>query len=488
MGFRACPLILVGLRGGVHKSMRTTFRQMSVVLPNLIVSGFEESFDRAMLKTNCVTHILNVASECVVHERVGRVYAKHAVGDDDPDADIASIFEPCLEFIRGAHAPDVGGVVVVHCLEGVSRSCCIVMAYLTLVLGWDADEAVRHLRARRPQMDVYPAYMQTFLSWSASSALRAEGAVHEQKLDQNSIEGRHKAVPSRGLQTTMSPQQLVKRSFRDRIDCWLNTRASVSALAPGSPLLPSPSTKHRLDAVPAADVSRFQSTEVTVEDADSIDCGLAYLARGYNPAVLNLADDVMPGGCVDIGSGAQEESLFRRTTLCGTLVPELYPIGPEEGIYSPAVAVLKASESVGWTPLEPPPTLAFLTVPGIKYPLVDYKKAGMERSLGEDARGGGDLPRLRAADEMRLERKVRLMLRIAAEHGHDAVVLGASGCGAWKCPPDHVAEVFARVVAEHRGAFRVVAFAVLKDVDDHADAKRAMGIPDNHGVFLARLS
>jgi uncharacterized protein (TIGR02452 family) len=54
------------------------------------------------------------------------------------------------------------------------------------------------------------------------------------------------------------------------------------------------------------------------------------------------------------------------------------------------------------------------------------------------------------------------MLQLAHDHGHDSVVLGASGCGAWRCPPEHVAQVFASVLAECPGAFRVVAFAILR--------------------------
>jgi uncharacterized protein (TIGR02452 family) len=259
-------------------------------------------------------------------------------------------------------------------------------------------------------------------------------------------------------------------TFYERIECWKDTVRRVGQLQPQ--LQPPPSIKTRLDRGDVVGRSCGR-TIVTVEDMDSIDCGLAYLARGYNPAVLNLADDRMPGGCVDIGSGAQEESLFRRTALCATLRLAMYPIGDDEGIYSPGVPVLKASEADGWALNDLPYVrLAFLTVPGVQYPSCVYT---------------GQVPRLRPEDERRLADKVRTMLQIAAAHGHDCVVLGASGCGAWKCPPDHVAEIFAGVVAEYDGAFRAVVFAILKNADDHAAAKRAVGIEDNHDVFSRRL-
>ena len=259
-----------------------------------------------------------------------------------------------------------------------------------------------------------------------------------------------------------------RATFLERIDCWKSTQRAVSVLRPPPP----PSVKLRFDASRWEALRRSSSErcregaidDVRVDDADTIDCALALLAAGLDPVALNLADDCMPGGCVDLGSGAQEESLFRRTTLCGTLDLSMYPILDDEGIYSPGVAVLKASEADGWAPVAPERrrTLAFLTVPGVKYPTCD--------------RGSGEA-RLRARDAERLAVKARLMLQIALDRGHDSVVLGASGCGAWRCPPAHVAEVFRDVLQECRGAFRVVTFAILRTP---ASGERSTG---NFDVF-----
>jgi protein-tyrosine phosphatase len=131
---------------------------MSVILPNLILGGFHESFDHDLLTRHRVTHILNVATELNVSERVGRVYAKHAVPDDCLDSDISLIMEPCMDFIKAAHSE--GGHVFVHCLEGVSRSACVVLCYLVKHIGWKLDEAMAHLRDRRHCVDPFPSYME----------------------------------------------------------------------------------------------------------------------------------------------------------------------------------------------------------------------------------------------------------------------------------------------------------------------------------------
>ena len=44
--------------------------------------------------------------------------------------------------------------------------------------------------------------------------------------------------------------------------------------------------------------------------------------------------------------------------------------------------------------------------------------------------------------------KIRTIFRIGIENGHDALVLGAFGCGAYKLLPIEVAPLFRRVMEE----------------------------------------
>ena len=252
------------------------------------------------------------------------------------------------------------------------------------------------------------------------------------------------------------------KPFFARIECWKDTQA----LAATSP------------APPASEKLCFFSPEVSVEDADSIDCALRYLHEGHNPVVLNLADDCFPGGCVDLGSGAQEESLFRRTNLCRTLDLSFYPIRDDELVYSPGVTVFKSSEAKDWVPLDAPSDvkLAFITCPGIKNPVLDHP------SINDD---DPQAARLKPRDEARLRAKIRNVLRAARAKGHDVPVLGAMGCGAWRCPARHVAEVFKAVLAEEYelcSAFARVVFAVKARVDDMYITREVQRV-DNHDVF-----
>ena len=84
----------------------------------------------------------------------------------------------------------------------------------------------------------------------------------------------------------------------------------------------------------------------------------------------------------------------------------------------------------------------------------------------DTAPGPDGLPRLvpEAAESTR--RRIRTILRIARENGQRALVLSAFGCGAFRNPPRHMAELFRDELAspEFRAAFDRVVFSVI---DDH---------------------
>lgn len=256
-----------------------------------------------------------------------------------------------------------------------------------------------------------------------------------------------------------SCSEVYKKSFSDRIACWDDTRR----LAQSTPA-PPPTVKLRLDASEADPAIGGWCTSVAVEDDDSIDCALLYARAGCNPVVLNMADDRFPGGGVAEGSGAQEESLFRRTNLCAALdVASHYPVRDDELLYSPGVTVFKASEGDGWATLpSPQPRLAFISCPAVRNP--------------------DGAPRLPPVDEDRLRLKIRHVLRVARDRGHDVAVLGAMGCGAWRCPARHVAAIFHDVLRAASPAPEHVVFAVLRGTEEgYIVRNRLHG--DNHEAF-----
>ena len=82
--------------------------------------------------------------------------------------------------------------------------------------------------------------------------------------------------------------------------------------------------------------------------------------------------------------------------------------------------------------------------------------------------------------ESEMERRVEKVLAIAAGHGHDAVVLGAWGCGVFKNDPEMIADLFrSALVTRFAGVFARVVFAVF---DSSADGHVLRAFQDRFGA------
>lgn len=224
-------------------------------------------------------------------------------------------------------------------------------------------------------------------------------------------------------------------------------------------------------------------TRVSVESIDCVEAGLRMQDQKMNPVVLNMANAEHPGGGYLSGAGAQEENLCRRSAYCLALeAPEPlyglirqrkrdhYPLGDEDGLYTPNVLVLRASEDAGYGWLPHPRYLSFVAVAAIDRPRVTRDRP----------------PRLAPPERTLTAAKIRMILRIALFHRHDALVLSALGCGAFGNPPADVAAVFYEVLSEpeFHGAFREIVFAILDD----QNAGRAHNPDGNFRPFLRQFS
>jgi uncharacterized protein (TIGR02452 family) len=232
-----------------------------------------------------------------------------------------------------------------------------------------------------------------------------------------------------------------------RIDCWEDTKQRCASLP-----VPPPSMKvYYQTEFPYS--RRYNHSNIQFFDRDAIDLGLELAAE--NPLILNLSDDQFAGGCVDQGSGAQEESLFRRTNYFQTLTDEFYPIKYGEAVYSPNVSVIKTSERTGWQPCaDKGQTVCFVACPAIKYPQTTETRDGERRLSNKDARN--------------LKIQICTIIQCALAHGHDTVIFGAMGCGAWNNPSKHVAEIFRETLSAMDGLVKNYYFAILTTRGDLA--------------------
>lgn len=227
-------------------------------------------------------------------------------------------------------------------------------------------------------------------------------------------------------------------------------------------------------------IGMYHDTSVSVVNEDCLVVGKQMQDEGLNPAVLNMASAFRPGGGVMSGARAQEECIFRRTNLFLSLyrfdrkmydlviepnrddfsdgvydldfIRQGYPMDENfGGIYSAGVTVFKDS-SYEW--LEEPYETSFISVAAM-----NISRAARQ---GEQVLIDGRLSDRAVAIT---KNKIRTICRIGILHGHDSLVLGAWGCGAFGNPPEHMAQLFVDVLNEEefRGRYKDIRFAIIED-------------------------
>ena len=118
------------------------------------------------------------------------------------------------------------------------------------------------------------------------------------------------------------------------------------------------------------------------------------------------------------------------------------------GVYTPNAIVFRGTEQEGYPLLDKPFQMAFIAVAGINRPALESPER-IVPDLVEPVKN-----------------KIRTIFRIGLLHGHDSLVLGALGCGAFRNPPSHIAKLFHEVMEEpeFKNKYKLLLFAIL---DDH---------------------
>lgn len=207
--------------------------------------------------------------------------------------------------------------------------------------------------------------------------------------------------------------------------------------------------KYKENDLLAIKPKRGQLPQVFVLNNDTLDEYVNLLKEGFRPVLLNMACDTNPGGGVIHGCSAQEENIFRRTNYFMTLDKNFYPITEADTIYSKNVILFKSNEETGYKLIDKPIRITIIAAPSVKHPPLNQY--------------GG----FRNKEDENLEyRKIVMIFKAAIANGHDSLLLSAFGCGAYRCPPAQVAEMFRRAIGEYGSYFKKIVFAIKQIPDD----------------------
>lgn len=237
-------------------------------------------------------------------------------------------------------------------------------------------------------------------------------------------------------------------------------------------------TKLYTTAYTVADQGKtYPTTQTGCINADCVDVAQYLMEQGYDPAILNLASAKSPGGGYHEGYAAQEESLCHSSNLSLSLyqygsssykhiresgVPTKTPGYPLDrnfgGIYTPDVTFFRHGRTKFFAMRYTVFACDVITVAALSFN-GRTQFSGVEEITFRAADGG-----FTPEGEAVMRNKIRTIFRMGVEHGKDALVLGAFGCGAYKLPAPDVVRLFRQVMdePEFAGKFRVLVFAILE--------------------------
>lgn len=224
--------------------------------------------------------------------------------------------------------------------------------------------------------------------------------------------------------------------------------------------------------------------KVVVSGKRTIEASELYAKQGKKVCVLNFASATNPGGGVVHGSSAQEEAICR----CSTLYPcldiekmwdEFYvphreadnPLYNDDCIYTPGVKVFKSDtnfpeilqESEWWDV-----DVVTCAAPNLRDIPSNVMNPGAGNRRAEIS--FDDLKTL-------ISKRIKRVFDVAVINGSEVLILGAWGCGAFRNPPQLVAEVFAEYTEKYRKNFEVIEYAVF-----HTERERV-----NYDVFRVEM-
>jgi uncharacterized protein (TIGR02452 family) len=202
------------------------------------------------------------------------------------------------------------------------------------------------------------------------------------------------------------------------------------------------------DYVYPTPVTGPHTTVYEVTNETTLSAHRRHLAKGHKVVSLNFASATQPGGGFLTGARAQEEYLCRSSALYFAIKDSpMYAYHRREGhnrysdamIYSPDVPVFRDDEH-GLLPT---------------YYLASFITSAAPLTKQLHPEELVHIPEI-------LRTRILKILTVAQTHGHDSLVLGAWGCGAFGNDGNQVAALFKWALEEDfKGAFKEVTFAIV---------------------------
>ncbi|KAF9242062.1 phosphotyrosine protein [Melanogaster broomeanus] len=139
----------------------------SEIMPRLYVSDLAFVENPTALASLGITHILSAMRGYVAIPANIHLHRAQYPLEDLPFSELAAHLPGTTAFLRNA-MNDPNSRVLVHCMEGVSRSTSVVCAYLIAEFGWTPAQAIQYVKSRRRSAEPNFGFVQQLQEYADS--------------------------------------------------------------------------------------------------------------------------------------------------------------------------------------------------------------------------------------------------------------------------------------------------------------------------------
>jgi protein-tyrosine phosphatase len=129
-----------------------------LIIPGVYVGDETAVLDSAALSRLRITHVVSLSTVFTSENADSSIKKCEVRLSDGPFEEFNRDFWDAVEFINGALA--AGGVVLIHCRRGISRSPALCIAFLIMKKGYSFASALDLLQKKRPSVILNPGFVE----------------------------------------------------------------------------------------------------------------------------------------------------------------------------------------------------------------------------------------------------------------------------------------------------------------------------------------
>jgi len=174
------------------------------IVPRLYLGNKMDATMLIRLRAANISHILNVTHDLPnVFEADGYFTYMQLPVQDNWDGNLIDLFPNAFSFIDNALGK--GGVVLVHCLVGISRSSTIIIGYLMLRYGYSLNTAYDHVKGKKSNIAPNFNFMGQLQDFERTKCQNTQRKQKQLQEEQEQRQVKNQPLQGKCSQTVSSP-------------------------------------------------------------------------------------------------------------------------------------------------------------------------------------------------------------------------------------------------------------------------------------------